>query len=210
MLSPLSIYGDSGKMKLPLLHNTRIHAPEGTLEILVVAPSDGCLVTAPCLASTQALRPRHVSSASKLLSRLDPVSTHRASGLGYVVQPCNLASFVVNRRKPRVHTPVMSHYPTPTPVHDFVLLFLPPCGAHLTPLATGSLEPSLLVSPLLGGPARHRPFTFALHLHQRKSNHNWHLQYSAKSLSTPRCQSLITARSNQPPFLRRSSPQSPP
>jgi hypothetical protein len=29
--------------------------------------------------------------------------------------------------------------------HDFGPLFLPPCGPHLTPLATGSLEPSLLV-----------------------------------------------------------------
>jgi hypothetical protein len=30
-------------------------------------------------------------------------------------------------------------------VHDFILLFMPPCGLHLTPLATGSLERSLLV-----------------------------------------------------------------
>jgi hypothetical protein len=30
-------------------------------------------------------------------------------------------------------------------VHDFILLFLPPGGPHLTPLATGSLERSLLV-----------------------------------------------------------------
>jgi hypothetical protein len=30
-------------------------------------------------------------------------------------------------------------------VHDFILLFMSPCGPHLTPLATGSLEPSLLV-----------------------------------------------------------------
>jgi hypothetical protein len=30
-------------------------------------------------------------------------------------------------------------------VHDFILSFLPPCGPHLTLLATGSLEPSLLV-----------------------------------------------------------------
>jgi hypothetical protein len=45
------------------------------------------------------------------------------------------------------------------PLHGyFILLFLPPCSPHLTPLATGSLEPSLLVSPLLGGPARPRPF----------------------------------------------------
>jgi hypothetical protein len=52
----------------------------------------------------------------------------------------------------------MSCYPAPAPVDDFVLLFSPPCSPHLTPLATGSLESGLLVSPLLRGPARHRPF----------------------------------------------------
>jgi hypothetical protein len=36
-------------------------------------------------------------------------------------------------------------------VHDFVPLFLPPCGPHLTPLATGYLEPSLLVFSTPGG-----------------------------------------------------------
>jgi hypothetical protein len=36
-------------------------------------------------------------------------------------------------------------------VPDFVLLFLAPCGSHLTPLATGSLEPSLHVFSTLGG-----------------------------------------------------------
>jgi hypothetical protein len=30
-------------------------------------------------------------------------------------------------------------------VHDFILPLLPPCNQHLTPLATGSLKPSLLV-----------------------------------------------------------------
>jgi hypothetical protein len=30
-------------------------------------------------------------------------------------------------------------------IHDFILLFMPPCGPHLTPLATRSLERSLLV-----------------------------------------------------------------
>jgi hypothetical protein len=60
---------------------------------------------------------------------------------------------VVNRRKPRVQTPIVSLYPALALVHDFVLLFLPPCGPHLTPLAIGSLKPSLLVSPLFGGPA---------------------------------------------------------
>jgi hypothetical protein len=86
----------------------------------------------------------------------------------------------VNHRKPRVQTPVMSRYPTPAPVHDFVLLFLPPCGLHLTPLGTGSLESGLLVSPLLGGPARHRTFVPSLHLHQSKSSCNLHLQYLAR------------------------------
>jgi hypothetical protein len=36
-------------------------------------------------------------------------------------------------------------------VHDFILLFMPPCGPHLTPLATGSLERSLLVFSKPGG-----------------------------------------------------------
>jgi hypothetical protein len=35
-------------------------------------------------------------------------------------------------------------------VHDFILLFMPPCGPHLTPVATGSLERSLLVFSTLG------------------------------------------------------------
>jgi hypothetical protein len=106
-----------------------------------------------------------------------------------------------------VQTLVVSHYPTLDPVHDFILLFLPPCDPHLTPLSTGSLKPSLLVSALLKCPARHRPFALTLHLHQRKSSHNLHLQYSSKSHFTPRCQSLITARSDHPPVLGRSVPQ---
>jgi hypothetical protein len=36
-------------------------------------------------------------------------------------------------------------------IHDFVLLFLPPCDPHLIALATGSLEPSLLVCSTPGG-----------------------------------------------------------
>jgi hypothetical protein len=59
----------------------------------------------------------------------------------------------VNRCKPHVQTLVVSRYPTPALIDDFVLLFLPPCDPHLTPLATGSLESGLLVSPLLEGPA---------------------------------------------------------
>jgi hypothetical protein len=113
---------------------------------------------------------------------------------------------VVNHHKPRLQTLVLSRYLAPAPVHDFVLLFLPPCSPHSTLLATGSLKLNLLVSPLLGGPARHRPFALAIHLHQRKSSRNLHLQYSAKSQSTPHCQSLIIARSDHPSVLGRSGP----
>jgi hypothetical protein len=105
-----------------------------------------------------------------------------------------------------MQTPVVSRYPAPAPIHNFVLLFLPPCGLHLTSLATESLELSLLVSPIPGGPARLRPFAPALRLHQRKSSGNLHLLYSTKSKSTPRCQSLITSRRDHPPVLRRSGP----
>jgi hypothetical protein len=89
----------------------------------------------------------------------------------------------VNRRKPHVQTLVVSRYPAPAPIDDFFLLFLPPCGPHLTLLSTGSLESGLLASPLLEGYARHRPFAPTLHLDQRKSRRNLHLQYLAKSQS---------------------------
>jgi hypothetical protein len=114
----------------------------------------------------------------------------------------------VNCRKPRVQTLVVSRYPAPPPVDDFILLFLPPCGPHLTPLSTGSIESGLLDFPLLEGLTRHRPFVPTLHLHQHKSIRNLHLQYSTKTQSTPRCQSLITVRRDHPPVLGRSGPHS--
>jgi hypothetical protein len=117
---------------------------------------------------------------------------------------------VVNHRKPRVQTLVVSRYPAQDHVHDFVLLFLTQFGLHWPRSATGSIELSLLVSPVLGGPTRLGPFAPALHLHQQKLNCNLYLQYSAKSKSTPRCQSLITPRSDHPPVLGRSGPQFPP
>jgi hypothetical protein len=67
-------------------------------------------------------------------------------------------------------------------------------------------ETSLFVSPLLRDPARLRHFVSTLHLHQRKSSCSLHLQYSARSQSTPRCQSLITLGSDHSLILRRSGP----
>jgi hypothetical protein len=122
----------------------------------------------------QVLRPHHVSAGIEA-SRRARIPFPPAEPPVLVLWLNQPHVFVVNRRKPRVQTPVVRRYPTPARVHDFVLLFLPPCGPHSTPLATGSLKLSLLVSPLLGGPARHRPFALALHLHQSKSSRNLHL-----------------------------------
>jgi hypothetical protein len=43
-------------------------------------------------------------------------------------------------------------------VHNFVLIVSPPYGPHLVPPSTGSLKPSLLVSPSPGGPSRLKTF----------------------------------------------------
>jgi hypothetical protein len=74
-------------------------------------------------------------------------------------------------------------------VHEFVLLFLPPYGSHLISSATVSLEPSLLVSPLLGG-HRHRPFAIVLHLHHTNQAAACTCN-TRQSQSTQRCQLLI-------------------
>jgi hypothetical protein len=93
-------------------------------EIFFIAPSDGCPATATCLASTQAMRSRHVSSASKspdciVAHRSDryppvrPCQTHRSDQSGAAAPPSSIlqswlcgstkepSSFLVNHRKPR-------------------------------------------------------------------------------------------------------------
>jgi hypothetical protein len=151
----------------------------------------------------------------------DPVSARR------VAQPSNPNGFVVNRHKPlelgATSTPIpLMTWPPRRPgstlvlrlnketIHDFVLLFLLPCGPHLIPFGhqVHRAKPTCLSTPRRLH--RLRPFAHALHLYQCKSSHNLHLQYSAKSQSTPHCQSLITRKSDHPPILGRSSSQSPP
>jgi hypothetical protein len=165
-----------------------------------------------------------VSSALKSLDKPRSISIRRASSLGFVAQPRNPDGFVVNRCKPRglgAASTLISlmtwppHHPGSTlvlrlnqeTVPDFVLLFLPPCSPHLTSFGhrVHRAEPTCLSTPLR--PHKLRPFAPALHLHQSKSSRNLHLQYSAKSQSTPRCQSLITPRSDHPPVLGCSGPQ---
>jgi hypothetical protein len=137
-----------------------------------------------CLAATQALRSRCVSSA---LKSLDCVVAHRSDRSDPPVKPvrccctfvfgssvlalwfnqgtlwfsgepldiprtwCSLRQSPLMTRLPRSlgSTLVLRLYQET--VHDFILMFLPPYGPHLTPLATGSLERSLLVFSTPGG-----------------------------------------------------------
>jgi hypothetical protein len=67
----MSIYGGTQKTKLPLL-NTRDTSPSrANWEVFRFSSSDRCPATVTCLASTQALRSRRVSSASKHLGTSD-------------------------------------------------------------------------------------------------------------------------------------------
>jgi hypothetical protein len=58
---------------------------------------------------------------------------------------CNLRQSPLMTRFPRSPGSTLVLRLNQETVHDFILLFMPPCGPHLTPLATGSLELSLLV-----------------------------------------------------------------
>jgi hypothetical protein len=210
VLSPLSIYGDNRKTKLPLLHKTRIHTPEGHFgnsHRSTIGPMPGDR-TSLSLDASLAI-PTHV---------LRFEASRRARIPSPPAEPPVLVLWFnqVTRRfsgEPQ-QTPCADSGCEPLPCigadRRLRLAFLATMRPALDPTGLGSLESGLLVSPLLGGPARHRPFAPTLHLHQRKSSCNLHLKYSTKSQPTPRCQSLITARSDHPPVLRRSSPQSPP
>jgi hypothetical protein len=62
---------------------------------------------------------------------------------------CSLRQSPLMTRLPRSRGSTLVLRLNQETVHDFILLFMPPCGPHLTPVATGSLEPSLLVFPHL-------------------------------------------------------------
>jgi hypothetical protein len=64
---------------------------------------------------------------------------------------CSLRQSPLRTRLPRSPGSTLVLRLNQETVHDFILLFMPPCGSHLTPLATGSLERSLLVFSTSGG-----------------------------------------------------------
>jgi hypothetical protein len=149
------------------------------LEVFMSSPSDGCPAIAPCVASMQAMRSQHVSSASKspdcvVAHRSDQptgqTGTHQsdrsgtAAALSSVLRSwfsgepletprtrCSLRQSPLMTRLPRSPGSTLVLRLNQETVHDFILLFMPPCGPHLTPQATGSLERSLLIFSTPGG-----------------------------------------------------------
>jgi hypothetical protein len=73
----------------------------------------------------------------------EPVETPRTR--------CSLSQSSLMTRLPRSPGSTLVLRLNQETVHDFILLFMPPCSPHLTPLATGSLERSLLVFSTPGG-----------------------------------------------------------
>jgi hypothetical protein len=114
-----------------------------------------------CFSPVRPVRPTGQTGPMLLHLRL------RFFGLGFVDQPrnpwfsgepletprtwCSLCQLPLVTRLPRSPGSTLVLRLNHETVHDFILLFLPPCGPHLNPLATGSLERSLLVFSTPGG-----------------------------------------------------------
>jgi hypothetical protein len=138
--------------------------PKGILGNFVVAPSDEWLATANLLSLNASLaiptRVLRFEVSECVVAHRSNQSSAAASGLrpwlfGSTKKPsdfletlrtwCSLRRSPLKTRLPRSPVLTLVLRLNQETVHDFVLLLLPPCGPHLTPLSTRSLEPSLLV-----------------------------------------------------------------
>jgi hypothetical protein len=72
------------RLKYPFLITRDSSPSRAVLEVFKLSPSDGCPATATCLASTQTLRSRRVSFASKIP---DCVVAHRSDRCSSPVRP---------------------------------------------------------------------------------------------------------------------------
>jgi hypothetical protein len=134
-------------------------------QLLAIQPTQGhlCNVCGSCH-RTATPSPHPASSRHKPCdpSACPPGSRLRRVGSSDLVlrpKPRNLPPMVLwaNHQTPRAQ-PSLPAPCTGSIVHDFVLLVSPPCSPHLVPPSTGSLKPSLLVSPSPGGPSRLKTF----------------------------------------------------
>jgi hypothetical protein len=162
---------------------------------------DGHAIAAPRVLPMQVMRSRRLSSASKLPDT--PGSRLRRVGPSDLVlrpKPIKCPPMVLwaNHQTPRARPglpPSLLTRPPPCTgsiVHDFILLVSPPCGPHLVPPSTGSLEPSRLVSPSPGGPSRLKTFRAHSSPATTRTRPQPTPAHGAKSQSNTRCQSLIT------------------
>jgi hypothetical protein len=165
-----SIYGGTQKTKLPLLNNKGykpLKGEFGSLWIFFIGrmPGDRNLLSLDANLAIPMRVLRFEASRRQQPGRLNrPGWPHllvesSASGLwlyrvtqwfsGEPLQTprtrCSLHQSPLMTRLPRSSGSTLVLRLNQETIHDFVPLFLPPCGRHLTPLATGSLEPSLLV-----------------------------------------------------------------
>jgi hypothetical protein len=114
-------------------------------------PPDASHAIPPCILRFEASRHARIPSPSCwALGFGFEAQTKKPFSDGFVGKPPNPACSVRPPAKPPPCTGSI--------VHDLVLLVSPPCGPHLVPPSTGSLEPSLLVSPSPGGPSRLKTF----------------------------------------------------
>jgi hypothetical protein len=90
-------------LKCPFLITRDTNPSRADLEVFVSSPSDGCPATAPCVASTQAMRSRRVSSASK---SPDCVVTHRSDRCSSLVRPVPTGQTGQTHRSDRTDPPV--------------------------------------------------------------------------------------------------------
>jgi hypothetical protein len=118
-------------------------------------PTDAIHAIPPRVLLFEAYRHARIPSPSRWAFGLGfEAQTKKPSSDGFVGKPPNPACSARPPAKPLDSTAPC----TGSIVHDFFLLFSPPCGPHLVPPSTGSLEPSLLVSPSPGGLSRLKTF----------------------------------------------------
>jgi hypothetical protein len=116
--------------------------------------------------ASHAIPPRVLRFEASRHAQMPSLSSFGSSDLVLRPKPRNHPSMVLwaNHQTPRARPGIPPSLLTRPPpctgsiVHDFILLVSPPCGPHLVPPSTGSLEPSLLVSPSPGGPSRLKTF----------------------------------------------------
>jgi hypothetical protein len=185
ILSPLSLYRGNRKTKLPLLHDTRIHAPEGHFgnsrrRTIGRMPNDR---TSLSLDASLAI-PTHVLYFE--VSPCAQIPSPPAEPPDLVLWLRQVTRWFCGElpQTPRADSdrellPCTDSYPR------LRLAFLATMRPTLDPVRQPGPQSRAYLSRL-------RPFTPALHPHQHKSSHNLHQQYSGNSQSTPCCQSLIT------------------